>query len=304
MENILILSTFDNATTVESFQTDATANQYGVIQTNNNALWNGVAGTLNSRFLQIITKTAEGKLKTSVPVDLDNLIDVSYMDSVAEVLPVYSIGKNIASASAISVATTEVVNIVIQNKSYNRTIDTARVSVSATKKASETVVEFLTRVVAKLNTAAGQVPFYSASLATSGSNHQINITALTRNNDIVITIPEGFEGVQIYTVTPMVVGVGHWEDIKAMELDFSRNSGNSGYEKMNEAYFNEPSQVIPGTHYNTLTFTWRGTGVVGSSTMNTGTNTLTLASSTPFTELRAGLNLLMAVDVEVEDITN
>jgi len=271
-------------------------------------VWDGAASTFNANAFQLFTTTVDGKIKKSVSIKIKDITSISTQVGVAPVMAQYKIGDMTSAATAIPVTTTEVVNIVVENKSHNRLVNNKRVSVSATKSAGETVPVFLARVVAKLNSVQTQGAFFSATLGTSGSNYEIVITAKDRNADIIISIPEGFTGVIVKQTITGFAGLGVKEDIIAMETDYNKNHGNAGYEKMNEAYFSTPlsTTLISGATARMFTLVYNTSTPVGSGMTGANVNTLTLVDNTVsagvIDKLIAGFNLLSPVDIETEEI--
>jgi hypothetical protein len=88
-----------------------------------------------------------------------------------------------------------------------------------------------------------------------------------------------FAGTEVYVVENGFVGLGVGEDVYDMELDFTKNKGNAGYREMNERYYSESIEARKDETYALMTISWKGEATVGSAAVNTGNNTLTLAST-------------------------
>lgn len=242
-------------------------------------VYNGVANATlaNAKSVQFLAKKTNGKIVSSVPIPFEAITSITLQEYKAPVMPVLRIGNNAAASTAIQVTTTGEGIIVVNNRSYSRVGKGLRKSVSRIKTAAQTPLQFLTLLVADLNSmTVEEGKFFTAQLVDLGGNQHITITSLDRNADIDIQCDGMFAGTQIVKVTPGFIGLGVGEDVVEMEEDYTKNSGNAGYMERNELWYKEEIEAKKTEKYAGLTINWKGSTVVGSATENTGNNTFTL----------------------------
>lgn len=279
MENVFVVNAVGTKEASTTATIEGLAAREVVILGTNNVVLEDPADCVGVDGFCFVTKLTSGKFRTSAIIKRRNIVSITKKDYVAATLPVFRLADG---TTGLNVETTGEAEVAVFNKSYNRNINTQRVSSNLTKKAGESTAVFLARVVADLNaqSTALSVPFFSAALANSGANYYINITALTREADISIKCDGMFEGTLITNPTPAVVGNGYGADIVALEKDFSKHLGNQGYEKLTDLWYNAPTEALATENYDILNITWKGESPTASSTMGVGTQTITVSFPT------------------------
>jgi len=279
MENVFVISAVGTKEASTTASIEGLAARELIVLGTNNVVLEDPADCVGVDAFCLTTKLTSGKFRTSAIIKRRNIVSITKKDYVAAVLPVFRLADG---TTGLNVETTGEGEIAVFNKSYNRNINTQRVSSNVTKKTAETPAVYLARVVADLNAQASalSVPFFSAALANSGSNYFINITALTREADISIKCDGMFEGTLITNPTAAVVGNGYGADIVALEKDFSKHLGNQGYEKLTDLWYNAPTEAVASQNYDLLVITWKGESPTASSTMGVGTQSITIAFPT------------------------
>jgi hypothetical protein len=144
-------------------------------------LYNGVVNNTIStaKSVQFIAKKTNGNFITSVTIPFERITSINVQKYVAPIIPVLRIGLNTAANTALPVSDAGEGIIVVNNRSYKRVEPGLRKVVSATKRESQTPLQFLTKVVAELNNMnVENGKFFTATLETAGTNHHILITGL------------------------------------------------------------------------------------------------------------------------------
>lgn len=234
---------------------------------------------VNARGVQFIRKD------TATTFDASNIIpnktrrNINYQAYVAGVPGVYKIGDNAGASTSLNITDNEEGTIRLADLSVEYMDSFFPANISATKKASETTAQYLTRVVALINADPVASTLVTATLETNTTNYQIKFT--TKNSDIKLGIATDgvFEGFQPITVTPRVIAKGAGKDMVAIEAELTVFKGNGNYVNESDLYYKEPAKASIGTDYNTLSLSWTA---VAQPTIST-------------TMFPANLNLLVCV---------
>jgi hypothetical protein len=242
--------------------------------------------------VRFMTKVANGRFKTSVPIARKNITSINRADYSAPQNKVITLG-GVTEPLSFDIPTTGEGNITARNLSYNHTIATQRVNVSVEKLASETPEQYIDRVVAKLNASPGNNPdFFIAEKVVSGAYLGITITTANEHVDLDVTMDGIFEGASKRVTQNARVSLGKGADVVAMERDYNKNQGDGGYVELTELWYANPIEASAGVNYNIFTLAWEGVATRGTKTSQVANNTLALAvptteSITPFGTLLA-----------------
>lgn len=237
--------------------------------------------------IQFFTKlTSTGKLRCSVLIPRYNVVNINTQLATASQAQVQRIG-GITAALGLNIPTEGEGFITIVNKSYNHAINTQRVSVSRVKKASETPTDYMTAIVASINTAVSAlaVPFFSAALINDAGGPPatyfgINVTTLSDNVDMDIYIGGMFEGNSVVQTVVQKVAVGKGTDIVAMEKEMQANLGNSNYVELTDLWYLQPTDGVAATNYDVSTLNWSGVAKTATTARHVMNNTLAIATPT------------------------
>lgn len=251
--------------------------------------------------IQFVTKlNSTGKLRMSVLIpryNVNNIINQNYTASQAQIQRLGGITEDLA----LNIDTTGEALITIVNKSYNHAINTQRVAITRTKRASETPTDFMTALVASINAAASAqaVPFFSAALINDAGGPPatyfgINFTTLGDNVDMDIYVGGMFEGASIVQTQAQKVSLGKGTDVLAMEKDMQTNFGNNNYVELTDLWYLQPTETAGATNYDNTTIAWKGIATTATTARHVMNNTLAIFTPTAgnITAIRAWLQVI------------
>lgn len=232
-----------------------------------------------SRGVQFIRKDSADSFDASTIILTKTRHNVNYQAYVAGVAGVYKLGDNAGASTSLAITDNEEGTIRLADLSVEYIDSFFPANISATKKASETTAQYLTRVVALINADPVASTLVTAALETNTTFYQIKLT--TKNSDIKLGIATDgvFEGFQPITVTPRVISKGAGKDMVAIESELTVFKGNGNYTTESDLWYKEPLKGSIGTNYNTLSLSWTA---VAQPTIST-------------TMFPANLNLLVCV---------
>jgi hypothetical protein len=236
--------------------------------------------------IKFITKLADGKFRVSAPINRFNITSYSEQLYSAPQNKVVRIG-GITALLTLNIPSTGEGNITVRNLSYDHTIATQRINASVTKNANETPEAYVDRVIAQLNTAmtnTGNV-FATAAKVIDGTNTFLGITFTCANEhvDLALSLDGIFAGVVPVTTTEAKCGLGKGTDILAMEKDYTKNLGNSGYVELPDLWYSAPNQVDSALNFNVITLGWDGIASTATTNRQVARNTMTFAAPTAST---------------------
>lgn len=232
--------------------------------------------------VMFLTKTDDGKFRTSVNIPRAHIRSLNYQAYSAPASKVVTIG-GITEPVTLDIPQTGEANITISNLSYNHNIATQRFNVSIDKRGFETPEAFVDRLVAKLNVSNTNVPFFTAAKVKDVTSKFLGITITAANEavDLNISLDGILEFASKVTTTEAKLATGKGADVLRMEQEASKNLGNHGYVSNTDLYFNMPMQAKAGLNYNGFTLSWAGiaTRSISKSTV-VANNTLSLFVAT------------------------
>lgn len=250
--------------------------------------------------VQFITKlTSTGKLRISVPIPRTAITSINTQTATASQAQIQRIG-GITSTLAINIDSEGEAIVRVENLSYNHTIKTQRVSVSSTKKASQTELAFMTAFVAKLNASASAqaVPFFTAALVADGGNNYFGITFTTLgdNVDMAVLVDGMFSSNTPVITQVQKVAIGKGSDVVAMEKDMQRHLGNNNYAELTDLWYNQPVDSASGIDYDICTLNWSGVARTATTARHVANNTLAIAvqTGTNIGDITALLNVIFS----------
>ena len=131
-------------------------------------------------------------------------------------------------------------------------------NISLTKKSTETVLQYLNRLVTKINTDPVAKTLVTASIQTESTNVQMNL--VPANSDIKLGIAT--DGI-LAPFQPIIeferrLAKGTGAQINKIEQDLTVFKGNGNYIDSGDLYYKEPLKSNVGTNYNTLSLSWTG----------------------------------------------
>lgn len=221
-----------------------------------------VADLSDIKEVMFITKTAEGKFRNSVSIPREAIRSLNYQVYSAPQATVVTIG-GITEPVALDIPQTGEANITVSNLSYNHNVATQRMNVSIDKRGFETPEAFVDRLVAKLNVANTNVPFFTAAKVKDGTSAflGITITAVDESIDLNISLDGILEFASKVVTTAPKFALGKGADVRRMEQESSKNLGNHGYIENTDLWFNMPMQSNIADNYNGFTIDWAGVAI-------------------------------------------
>lgn len=160
----------------------------------------------------------------------------------------------------------------VSDTSFNSNTNIATENISVWKKAGETHVQAIAKVVAKLNNTS----LVTAATADAG----VNFTITPKEDGVVIEVSVGglIEGAVISTETDMVYGQGLGADVLQMEKDASVEEGNGNYIDYTQEFYKRTMETNTSVNYDMITLAWNGVHSSPSTTKVVMHNNLTIAT--------------------------
>lgn len=212
--------------------------------------------------IMFLTKTGDGKFRTSVNIPRTSIRSLNYQAYSAPVAPVVTIG-GITAGLALDIPQKGEANITVNNLSYNHNIATQRKNVSIEKRATETPEAFVDRLVVKLNENNNDLNFFTAAKVKDGTSAYLGITITAINEDVDLSISLGgiLEYASKITTTYPKFATGKGADVLRMEQESSKNLGNGGYVENTDLWFNMPMEASTALNYDGFTLSWAGIAI-------------------------------------------
>lgn len=237
--------------------------------------------------IQFITKlTSTGKLRISVPIPRYNVNNINTQLATASQAQIQRIG-GITADIALNIDSTGEAIVRVFNNSYNHAIHSQRVSVSLTKKATDTPTIFMTALVAKINAAASALafPFFTAALINDAGGPpatMFGITFTTLGDSVDMTVLTDGMFISNTAVITQVqkVALGKGSDIIAMEKEAQTNLGNLNYVELTELWYSQPTDGVLATNYDVSTLNWSGVAKTATNARHVMNNTLAICTPT------------------------
>lgn len=210
-----------------------------------------------ARAVQFILKRADGELEASFLFGDREITNKNYQAPVSGIAGVYKLGDNAATETALTIPTTGEGTIRLVDLVNPANLDNFPAIITCVKLASETVLQYLTKVVAKINEDPIAKTIVSATLETNAGKYQIVLSTLNSRIKLGIATADIFEGYVPITVTARVIAKGAGTQIQEIEKQLSVFKGNGNYVQDNDLYFKEPLKSSLTTSYNVLSLTGR-----------------------------------------------
>lgn len=262
MENILFGTTIPNlgGKTLD----DLTTNQIGLLLYGNDeraapdVAGNEVTNTLllAARGIQFVKKNTDGSFSASLIIPNKTTRSRNYQAYVAGVPGVVKIGDNANASTSITGGLGEEGNIRITNLTAMYSVEDLIANISAVIKPTETIAQYLTRVVALINADPVAKEILTAALETNVGKYQIKLTTKSSKIKLGLALDGLFAPYQPIVVTPRVLAVGTGEQMQEIEKALTVFKGNGNYTEWNQEYYKAPLDSALATNYNTLSLTW------------------------------------------------
>jgi len=261
MENILFGTTIPALTGLDL--DDLTEGQIGLLLYNTDertppiVRGNEVTNTelLTAKGIQFVKKSGTG-FEASLIIPNKTTNNRNYQAYVAGVAGVFKIGDNTSSGPDLTFATPGEGNIRLTDLTNTYKVDNFPANISVTKKATETNLQYVTRVAAAINADPVAKLLVTAVVETNTGRYQIKLTTTSYKIKLGIAVDGVFLPYQPITVTPRVLAVGSGEQMQEIEKQLTVFKGNGNYTEWSQEYFSLPLASSIATNYNTLSLTW------------------------------------------------
>jgi len=213
----------------------------------------------NSRGVQFIRKNSNEDYDASVVIPIKTLRNVNYQAYDSGEAGVFKLGDNAAALTGLTVPSVGegCIRLIDLTDTYVTTSFPANICLD--KKSTETVAQYLTRFIAKINADPVAKKLAVASLETASGVYQIKFTTLNSNIKLGIATDGVFAGYQPITVTARKVAKGTGAQMVAIEKELTVFKGNGNYTENNDLYYKEPLKGDTDENYDTLSISWTGT---------------------------------------------
>ncbi len=281
MENILVTSGVGTTseTAVDLAIADIAIGEFIVIAEGKGIIGAGQVVPAGTREVQFLHKLGTTDVRNTVSIPLDNIVSINHQAPVTGVVKILKIADEAGPSTALVIPATGEGNITLRNLSYNHAISTQRINGTFIKKSTETVSDYLDRVVAELNAAMAlqDTPFAVVAKVGISPNFALTFTSSNTNVDLAVSVDGIFADFPAYVEQEAVAPIGAGIDVYNMEVDMSRHLGNGGYVENTDLWFKLKPQADVNAQYQISTITWRGIVSTPQSTKQVAIDTLAVA---------------------------
>ena len=211
-----------------------------------------------ARGVQFVRRDTADSFDSSVVIPNKTRRNINYQAYVAGVAGVFKLGDNGAAGTSLTFTDNEEGNIRFADLTNTYQDQFFPANISLTKKSTETVLQYLNRLVTKINTDPVAKTLVTASIHIDSTNVQMNL--VTVNSDIKLGIAT--DGIlapfQPIIETERILAKGTGAQINKIEQDLTVFKGNGNYIDNGDLYYKEPLKSNVGTNYNTLSLSWTG----------------------------------------------
>lgn len=213
------------------------------------------AELLSARAIQYVKKSGTG-FEASLLIPNKTTNDRNYQAYVAGVAGVFKLGDNAQSGTDLLFPNPGEGNIRLTDLTNTYKADNFPANISVTKKASESVSQYMTRVVAAINNDPVAKLLVTAVGEINTGRYQLKLTTTSDKIKLGIATDGIFAPYQPIVVTPRVIAVGTGEQMQEIEKQLTVFKGNGNYTEWTEEYYKEPLKSSLSANYNTLSVTW------------------------------------------------
>ena len=264
MEKILIGSTIPVLTskTLE----DLTVGQIGMLLYNQDEseapilVGNEVtnAQLVAARGVQFVRRDTANSFDSSVVIPNKTRRNINYQAYVAGVAGVFKLGDNGAAGTSLTFTDNGEGNIRFADLTNTYQDQFFPANISLTKKSTETVLQYLNRLVTKINSDPVAKTLVTASIETATSNYQMKLVSASSDIKLGIATDGILAPFQPIIVTARRLAKGTGAQMSKIEQDLTVFKGNGNYIDNGDLYYKEPLKANVGENYNTLSLSWTG----------------------------------------------
>ena len=211
-----------------------------------------------ARGVQFVRRDTADSFDSSVVIPNKTRRNINYQAYVAGVAGVFKLGDNGAAGTSLTFTDNEEGNIRFADLTNTYQDQFFPANISLTKKSTETVLQYLNRLVTKINSDPVAKTLVTASIETVTTNHQMKLVSASSNIKLGIATDGILAPFQPIIVTARRLAKGTGAQMSKIEQDLTVFKGNGNYIDSGDLYYKEPLKSNVGTNYNTLSLSWTG----------------------------------------------
>ena len=212
-----------------------------------------------ARGVQFVRRDTADSFDSSVVIPNKTRRNINYQAYVAGVAGVFKLGDNGAAGTSLTFTDNGEGNIRFADLTNTYRDQFFPANISLTKKSTETVLQYLNRLVTKINSDPVAKTLVTASIETATTNHQMKLVSASSDIKLGIATDGILAPFQPIIVTARRLAKGTGAQMSKIEQDLTVFKGNGNYIDNGDLYYKEPLKSNVGTNYNTLSLSWTGT---------------------------------------------
>lgn len=219
-----------------------------------------------ARGVQFVRRDTANSFDSSVVIPNKTIRNINYQAYVAGVAGVFKLGDNGAASTSLTFTDNGEGNIRFADLTNTYQDQFFPANISLTKKSTETVLQYLNRLVTKINSDPVAKTLVTASIETATTNYQMKLVSASSNIKLGIATDGILAPFQPIIVTARRLAKGTGAQMSKIEQDLTVFKGNGNYMDNGDLYYKEPLKANVGETYNTLSLSWTGVAQPTTST--------------------------------------
>ena len=211
-----------------------------------------------ARGVQFVRRDTADSFDSSVVIPNKTRRNINYQAYVAGVAGVFKLGDNGAAGTSLTFTDNGEGNIRFADLTNTYQDQFFPANISLTKKSTETVLQYLNRLVTKINSDPVAKTLVTASIETATTNYQMKLVSASSNIKLGIATDGILAPFQPINVTARRLAKGTGAQMSKIEQDLTVFKGNGNYIDNGDLYYKEPLKANVGENYNTLSLSWTG----------------------------------------------
>lgn len=219
-----------------------------------------------ARGVQFVRRDTADSFDSSVVIPNKTRRNINYQRYVAGVAGVFKLGDNGAAGTSLTFTDNGEGNIRFADLTNTYQDQFFPANISLTKKSTETVLQYLNRLVTKINSDPVAKTLVTASIETATANYQMKLVSASSDIKLGIATDGILAPFQPIIVTARRLAKGTGAQMSKIEQDLTVFKGNGNYIDNGDLYYKEPLKANVGETYNTLSLSWTGVAQPTTST--------------------------------------
>lgn len=211
-----------------------------------------------ARGVQFVRRDTADSFDSSVVIPNKTRRNINYQAYVAGVAGVFKLGDNGAAGTSLTFTDNGEGNIRFADLTNTYQDQFFPANISLTKKSTETVLQYLNRLVTKINSDPVAKTLVTASIETATANYQMKLVSASSDIKLGIATDGILAPFQPSIVTERKLAKGTGAQMSKIEQDLTVFKGNGNYIDNGDLYYKEPLKANVGENYNTLSLSWTG----------------------------------------------